>query len=243
MADRPPSMENRASRPSTNASSPKQKYLLAYNAVCLSLWSVITLRAVFLIPTLAALDKLHGLLDALFPLLKYTQTIALLEIVHAVLGLVRASPITTTMQVASRILVVWVVLTFYPQIVSTTDVYGRPAPGSVGGPVAFAGIVMAWGITEVIRYGFFVWKEGVSSRIPPWLSWLRYNTFFVLYPIGISSECILMYLALTPAAKEQKGIDVLLKAVLFIYAPGSYILYTHMMAQRRKVMKGKDKST
>lgn len=225
-----------------SSSSPTQQYLIGYNALCLGLWSIITLRSIFLIPILYTLGKPEGLLDALFTLLKWTQTIALLEIVHAAVGLVRASPITTAMQVSSRILIVWVVLQLYPQIVATTNAIGKRAPGSITGPVAFSGILLAWGITEVIRYGFFVWKAAISEQVPRALTWLRYNTFFVLYPMGISSECLLMYLALTPAAKEEKGVDLLLKAVLFIYVPGSYILYTHMMSQRRKVMKGKGKS-
>ena len=225
----------------TQSQSPKQKYLLAYNGVCFALWTTITLRAAFLIPVLLAHSKLEGLFEALFPLLKWTQTLALLEVVHSVAGLVRASPITTAMQVASRILVVWGVLDMYPQIVVTHTVLNRPRAGDNGGPYPFAGILMAWGITEVIRYGFFVYKEGISTRIPSWLTWLRYNTFFVLYPIGITSECWLIWLALGPAQKQEKGMDWLFKAVLFIYVPGSYILYTHMMAQRRKVVKGKGK--
>lgn len=237
-------MENQTRRKPapTPSSSLTQTYLLAYNALCFLLWSIVTLRALILIPTLSSHGKLHGLLDALFPLLKWTQTIALLEVVHATIGLVRASPVTTAMQVSSRILVVWVVLHRYPQIVSTTTSWGQVTQGSTTGPIVFAGILLAWGITEVIRYGFFVWKTTISENIPPLLTWLRYNTFFVLYPIGISSECLLMYLALQPAAKEASSVDLLLKVVLFIYVPGSYILYTHMMAQRRKVLKGKGKS-
>lgn len=235
-------MENQTPRrPAT--SSLTQKYLIAYNAVCLGLWSIVTLRAIILIPTLATFGKLEGLYEALFPLLKWTQTIALLEVVHALVGLVRASPLTTAMQVASRILVVWAVLELYPEIVVTTNSFGRSTPGSTTGPIAFSGILLAWGITEIIRYGFFVWKAAVSERVPAALTWLRYNTFFVLYPIGISSECLLMYLALAPAAKQGQRIDLLLKVVLVIYVPGSYILYTHMMAQRRKVLKGKGKSS
>lgn len=49
----------------------------------------------------------------------------------------------------------------------------------------------------------------------------RYNTFYVLYPIGITSECTLIYQALGPAA----GIDPLFRyfliAVLVIYVPGA----------------------
>jgi very-long-chain (3R)-3-hydroxyacyl-CoA dehydratase len=232
----------RPAPPNPSTSGPTQKYLIAYNAVCLALWSTIALRAALLIPTLLTVGKLENLFEALFPLLKWTQTIALLEVIHAVVGLVRASPVTTAMQVASRILVVWVVLEMFPQIVLTTNIYGRPAPGSTTGPIAFAGIVTAWGVTEIIRYGFFVWKAAVSEKVPEALTWLRYNTFFLLYPIGITSECLLMYLALGPAGKQGMNVDWLLKAVLGIYVPGSYILYTHMMAQRRKVLKGKGKS-
>ncbi|RMZ79859.1 hypothetical protein DV737_g3207, partial [Chaetothyriales sp. CBS 132003] len=230
-------MEKPVPRRLTAASSPKQKYLLLYNAVSLALWSIITLRAFLLIPILAAHDKLYTLFDALFPLLKWIQTLALLEILHALLGLVRASPVTTFMQVASRLVVVWGVLDRYPDIVSTKNVWGRPVPGERGGPYAFAGIVLAWGVTEIIRYSFFVYKEGIDSRAPSWLTWLRYNTFFVLYPVGISSECWLIYLALKPAQKENRGIDWIFKAILLIYVPGSYILYTYMMSQRRKVLK------
>lgn len=70
----------------------------------------------------------------------------------------------------------------------------------------------------------------------------RYNTFFVLYPIGISSECLFMYLALDHAEKYvHEYYKWFLVLVLGIYVPGSYILYTHMMAQRRRVMRGKSR--
>jgi len=236
---------SRPTQPRTSQSQPlstKQKYLLTYNAVCLTLWGIITLRALFLIPSLLAYDKLFGLLDALQPLLAVTQSLAVLEIAHPLLGLVRANPMTTAMQVASRLLLVWGVVGAFPQIVATTNTFGRAVAGKNWGPLAFAGILTAWGITECVRYGFFVWSVGVG-RVPPWLTWLRYNTFFVLYPLGISSECWLIYCALEPSAKSAPPYNLFLKAVLLIYIPGSYILYTHMMSQRRRIMKGKGKST
>jgi very-long-chain (3R)-3-hydroxyacyl-CoA dehydratase len=203
----------------------KQNYLLAYNGVSLALWGIITLRAAFLIPILVAHGKLFGLLEALQPLVTFTQTLAVVEIAHALLGLVRASPMTTAMQVASRLMLVWGVVGAYPQIVATTNTFGRAAAGPNGGPIAFSGILLAWSVTESIRYGFFVWKEGVDDpRVPPWLAWLRYNTFFVLYPLGISSECWLICLALTPAARAAPWYNAFLKAVLLIYVPGSSAL-------------------
>lgn len=111
-------------------------------------------------------------------------------------------------------------------------------PGAKVGDFAFLGCMGAWGVTEIIRYGFFA-LQVLGLRVPSWWMWLRYNTFFVLYPIGISSECILIFKALEPAAELNPLYKWFLIANLVIYVPGSYILYTHMMAQRRRVLRGK----
>jgi very-long-chain (3R)-3-hydroxyacyl-CoA dehydratase len=139
---------------------------------------------------------------------------------------------TTAMQVASRLMIVWGVVGAYPQIVATTNTFGRAAAGTSGGPIAFSGILVAWSVTECIRYGFFVWKEGIDARIPSWLTWLRYNTFFVLYPLGISSECWLIYLALTPATRSAPWYNKFLKAVLLIYVPGTSLSPSNWEANR-----------
>jgi very-long-chain (3R)-3-hydroxyacyl-CoA dehydratase len=88
----------------------------------------------------------------------------------------------------------------------------------------------------------------------------RYNTFYVLYPIGITSECTLIVQALGPAGALNPLFQYALVAILVIYVPGvycninvlemgytnqllgSYILYTHMIAQRRKVLRGKKRA-
>ena len=156
----------------------RKNYFLAYNGVCLVLWSIITLRAIFLIPILLVRDHLYGLHEALHTLLTFTQSIAILEVLHSLVGIVRASPLTTAMQVASRLLLVWGVVGAFPEIVVRTRLFGvrtHYEAGSKGGPYPYAGILLAWGITECIRYGFFVWKEGLGNgTIPKWLSWLRW---------------------------------------------------------------------
>jgi very-long-chain (3R)-3-hydroxyacyl-CoA dehydratase len=55
-------------------------------------------------------------------------------------------------------------------------------------------LLLAWGITEVIRYPFYTMKE--LAEVPYLLSWLRYSTFIVLYPIGVASELAMVWLAL-----------------------------------------------
>ena len=96
-------------------------------------------------------------------------------------------------------------------------------------------MLLAWSITEVIRYFYFF--QNLRGGVPAWLTWLRYNTFFVLYPVGIASECTMMWKAKeqTDEAWVQWGI----LAILGLYVPGSWIMYTHMMKQRRKINKGK----
>jgi very-long-chain (3R)-3-hydroxyacyl-CoA dehydratase len=54
-------------------------------------------------------------------------------------------------------------------------------------------LLLAWSLTEVVRYAFYACKE---VGTPPYiLSWLRYTTFIVLYPLGVSSELAMVWLA------------------------------------------------
>lgn len=98
-------------------------------------------------------------------------------------------------------------------------------------------MLLAWSTTEVIRYSYFAMNLAYGG-VPGWLTWLRYNTFFVLYPLGIASECLLVYAAQGPAGKMYGTWAVTgLWVVLGIYVPGAYVLFSHMMTQRRKIMR------
>lgn len=54
---------------------------------------------------------------------------------------------------------------------------------------------------------------------------VRYNTFYVLYPIGISSECIMVWKALKPAAEWNPLYWWFLVVVLIIYVPGTSVVW------------------
>ena len=135
------------------------------------------------------------------------------------------------MQVASRLLLVWAVV--------------YPFPNATTSSVFFTSMLLAWSLTEVIRYFYFALSlarsnAGRTPAVPDWFTTLRYSTFLVLYPIGISSEVRLVYLAaVTPGAADSVHplYPYVFYAILAIYVPGSYILYTHMLAQRRKVLR------
>ena len=186
------------------------------------------------------------------------------------------------MQVSSRLLLVWGICTppAFTERTTTSTFYTT--------------MLFAWAPTEIVRYLYFFWtlqigggssgsgKSGAQTRsqtrgietnvkagkVPGWLIWLRYNSFWVLYPLGITSECTLILKAQNVAAELEGQSPAVaaaakllgsssssygmspgqwglvkwgLRLVLAIYVPGSWILYTHMMAQRRKVARGKGK--
>jgi len=84
-------------------------------------------------------------------------------------------------------------------------------------------MLIAWSITEVCRYTYYVVNlSGTGSRGV--LNWLRYNTFFILYPLGAGSEAWCIFRALPEAyAKNEKYYWVLV-AILFTYGPGELTL-------------------
>lgn len=126
------------------------------------------------------------------------------------------------MQVASRFLLVWGIAYNFPQTTQHNP--------------AYATMLLAWSFTEVVRYSYFVFSlSGIG--VPKLWTWLRYNTFLVLYPLGVASECWLVYSAIPLASKIREEYGYALWAILAIYVPGFYVLFTHMLAQRRKLQR------
>ncbi len=107
------------------------------------------------------------------------------------------------MQVCSRLLLVWLVVNPYPQETSTSPFYST--------------MLVAWSATEVIRYSYFVLN--LRGWVPGFVTWLRYNAFYVMYPLGIGSECWLIWLA-SGVAPAWYGWA--LWAILGAYVPGEF---------------------
>ncbi|KAF5846186.1 hypothetical protein GGP41_003566 [Bipolaris sorokiniana] len=223
-------------------SGAKNAYLLTYNAVSAALWAGVLYHTA----TIGVNEVLNahkavaffgngdwptaiqrGLSSAkVYDNLEYytrtVQSLAGLEVLHSLVGIVRAPLLTTLMQVASRFLLVHLIASPYAFPFST-----RHSP-------AYTTMLLAWSVTEVIRYSYFVFSLA-GAGVPKLWTWLRYNTFLVLYPLGISSECWLVYQAIPLASQRNELFGYALWAILAIYVPGSYILFSHMLAQRRKI--------
>lgn len=214
-------------------------YLTVYNVACCVGWAyVLHAAAAHWATNGFGATGTYAVVDTA---LQVVQSAAVLEVVHPLLGLVRTNFMTTFLQVLSRLWVVWAVLWLCPP--SREYVYELGAGAGIGPSIAT--LLVAWCVTEVVRYAFYAAKQ--LGAVPYPLLWLRYTLFLVLYPLGVASEMALLYGAL-PYARETKlfayympnklnfEIDFATLGVLalWLYPPGLYGLYTYMIAQRKK---------
>ncbi|OMO56258.1 Protein-tyrosine phosphatase-like, PTPLA [Corchorus capsularis] len=161
------------------------------------------------------------------------QSAAVLEIIHGLIGLVR-SPVSSTLpQIGSRLYLTWGILYSFPEMRTH---------------ILVTSLVISWSLTEIIRYSFFGLKEAFGFA-PSWHLWLRYSTFLVLYPTGISSEVGLIYFALPYLKASEKycvrmpnklnfSFDYYYAAIVTLgfYVPGSPHLYSYMLSQRKRAL-------
>ena len=97
----------------------------------------------------------------------------------------------------------------------------------------YATMILAWSTTEVIRYSFYA-VSLVRGTVPGILVYLRYTTFYALYPIGASSEALLILSSL-PVANPLQGLkdgswsawDYFRGVMFVIWWPGVYLSVAH----------------
>jgi len=238
-------------------------YLVAYNVLSAAGWSLVLYRTFTHLSTprtsatLLARLKASGPLvwvpsflptrlvplylracttyDAVGETTARVQSVAVLEILHVLFGLVRSPLPTTAVQVASRLFSVWGIAARFPS--------AQRSP-------FYASMVLSWALTEVIRYMFYA-ASLVGWELAP-LLWARYSTFFVMYPTGAGSEALVNLATLPFSVASGAGGSwfsalplahwdayALLRGVLFVaWWPGLYPMYAHMIKQRRKVFGG-----
>ena len=110
-------------------------------------------------------------------------------------------------------------------------------------------MLFAWCLTEIVRYPYYAFNL-VNLNVGI-LTWLRYTLFIILYPIGASAE-MWCYIDALPFLTTSKALSiempnaynftfspyVITKIILLGYFPGLYPMYSHMLAQRKKVLGG-----
>lgn len=205
-------------------------YLIAFNVVSAVGWSVVlvvtlagiastttTTTTTTPIVTNAFSTRLASLLVPYVPatysyswsVLAPVQSLAALEVLHVLLRLVRSPLPTTFMQVSSRLILIWAIVARF------SSTHANPI---------YTTMVLAWSLTEVPRYSYYALGL-IGLHPPPWLTWIRYSTFYILYPLGAGSEALL---ALSTISEWQHGLyaiwsleDWLKAAMVFIWIPGT----------------------
>eukprot|EP00045_Choanoeca_perplexa_P010842 m.112504 g.112504 ORF g.112504 m.112504 type:complete len:779 (-) comp15412_c0_seq2:1424-3760(-) len=177
--------------------------------------------------------------SAIFDNLKIFQTAAILEVIHALLGLVRAKASTTFWQVLSRVILTWCVCWIDPRVMGTLQ---------------FFTMSLAWSVTEVVRYNWY-WTKALFGDAPYPLTWCRYSFFYILYPLGVSSELACIWKAvsyldelkadkLMPSNPETNqflnhvgsSYNYTVMALIVLYPIFFPVLFMHMVAQRKKTL-------
>ncbi|KIL67373.1 hypothetical protein M378DRAFT_191690 [Amanita muscaria Koide BX008] len=212
-----------ASAPKTRPASSPKAYLIAYNVFSTLSWFyllIVTLRHVLFSPSPSLHARAVTTYAAVGRVVAFVQTTAVLEVVHVLLGWVRSPLATTAMQVSSRIILVWAIAEQF----KSAQVF----------PL-YATMILSWSVTEVIRYAFYACSLlSIESKL---LTYLRYTTFYVLYPTGAGSEAFVIF-ASVPSWGTWSLWAFIRFAMFVIWWPGLYVMYTYMMAQRRKVLGG-----
>jgi very-long-chain (3R)-3-hydroxyacyl-CoA dehydratase len=157
------------------------------------------------------------------------QLLAVLEVAHAALGLVRGAPALAALQWAGRANVLYGVVRAVPAAQPT---------------LAVGAMLGAWALSEVVRYPWYA--AGVAGAVPYWLTWLRYSLFVPLYPVGVAGEMAAVFAALPEVRRRRLASVALpnawnfafdygtfLSFLLVIYLPVWWSLYSAMLRQRR----------
>mmetsp|Transcript_6488 Transcript_6488/g.12857 ORF Transcript_6488/g.12857 Transcript_6488/m.12857 type:complete len:224 (-) Transcript_6488:496-1167(-) len=206
-------------------------YLTLYNVCQAFGWLYVLYKSIH--GTIDA-SSLSGAMPAAGSSVALFQMVSFLEILHALLGLVRGSPMAALLQWVGRSNVLYAIVLAIPEIKSG---------------VAAGAMVLAWSLSEIIRYPWYAAQ--LKGACPFWLTWLRYTMFIPLYPVGVFGEIVSIYNALqTIASKHMYSISmpnswnfgfdyaVFLKLVLLVYPLLWWQLYAMLLKTRSKKLPG-----
>lgn len=215
-------------------------YLLLYNAVQFLIWMTTLLRAIFVL-MLTLSNQPFSAIPFLSPTLperiyhaSHTfvhagQTLAWLEVVHALSGIAGGGPAAPFIQCLGR----YVVLVFLIERIPLTH-------ASLTTPILFT----AWAIADAIRYAHYCTTLLELNFYP--LLWLRYSVFILLQPVGIFAEWY-TYFSTLHFIDEARLYEIVMpnswnfsfnfgtfnRLVLVAYFYFGPFMFRHMLHQRR----------
>lgn len=190
----------------------KRAWLVSFNVLTLLAWIFFLIHG-----------ALHGLAfdGRLLIFLSVAQGLAIFEVVHSVIGWAGSHWMLTALQVASRFFTVALLWWLPESLVIGLGPYS-----------GFQLITIAWGITEVIRAAYYT--AGLMTWPTRSLSFLRYNLFIVLYPIGLIGELMVMFSVMEHRHYNFDVAGWAMVAVGLMYVIFFPKMYGHMLKQRSK---------
>jgi len=195
----------------------KEAYLVVYNAG-MTILSLLSAASVVFTLLNRGLGKVWEGAGDIFLL---SQGLSLLEVANAALGVSRSSPGTAFAQWVGKANVLVGILFLIPELRNTA---------------ATAVLFLAWGVSETVRFYYYLLTIVMGKGVPEQLTYVRYTLFIPLYPIGMLAELRLMWLALGTDALASLGAGYhcftwgLARVYPLLWLP----LYLHMFKQRRK---------
>ena len=204
------------------------RYLFVYNFIQLCGWCLFISKVSYYLINSIPLQEIYLNTHIILECCQYG---AFLEIIHAILGIVKSNIFATSIQILGRITIV-IILQFFPSSVS----YG------------YFLLSFGWSIIELVRYLYYilslVQKDFSNFNIPYLLIWCRYSFFVVLYPIGVSGEIITTWNAKKDFSKyilwKNHDFKLTLSDMVYpayiLYIPSLIFLYGYLFKQRKKVL-------
>uniref|UniRef100_A0A915JEK0 Very-long-chain (3R)-3-hydroxyacyl-CoA dehydratase n=1 Tax=Romanomermis culicivorax TaxID=13658 RepID=A0A915JEK0_ROMCU len=159
------------------------------------------------------------------------QLAQFLEIGHSLLGYVKSSPLTTSVQTFGRAFV------FFAVLCGEDRMHDKPF---------IFYLFLAWSLVEIIRYSHYFLS--ILNKQIGFITYLRYTVWIILYPVGFICEGIIILRSMPFYEQTQKyslqlpnkvnmafDFPSVLKLYLsLLFLPGTVVLMNHMRTLRRK---------
>ncbi|XP_044835250.1 very-long-chain (3R)-3-hydroxyacyl-CoA dehydratase 3 isoform X1 [Mauremys mutica] len=207
----------------------KRGYLFMYNLVQFLGFSWIfvnmTVR-LFILGKDSFYDTFHTIADMMY----FCQTLAFIEILNSLVGIVRSPLIPSLLQVLGRNFVLFIVLGNVEEMQSKAVVFF---------------VFYCWSIIELFRYPFYM----LSCIDIEWklLTWIRYTIWIPLYPLGGLAEAVSLIQAIPIFSETGKfsftlpypmsvtiKFSFFLQIYLILLFLGLFINLRHLYKQRRQ---------
>ncbi|PFH34126.1 protein tyrosine phosphatase family protein, ptpla protein [Besnoitia besnoiti] len=256
-----PKLVRGARRPSLTS----HLYLFLYNCFATAAWGYVFFHFLRFCLEKSSLLAWSSSAPALYraiegPLI-VAQTMQAMEILHAVVGIVHSGVVTTFMQVFSRLQLVLFLFRYVPISYNTVAFFNLIGAWCLAELLRYP----FFAAQELLQCIYFAetkkafGDEGalaavkVKTEVPMVLRWLRYSGFTFLYPLGITSEVLCMLNGLSTLQLPlfahypvpmpnmlnfEVNLHFIYILILLACIPGSFLLYNHMLQQRKKNLYG-----